>query len=64
MLTTVHKHQLSSLYVTLSEIQDVSGRGVPQGQVAIAGWCDDKLQPIRQRVQVLCTKIICGDFCD
>lgn len=43
MFTTVHKHQLSSLYVTLSEVQDVSGWGVPQGQVAIAGWSDDKL---------------------
>ena len=50
MLTTVHKHQLSSLYVILGEVQDVSGGGTLQDQVAIARWCDNKLQAVRLSV--------------
>ena len=50
MLTTVNKHQLSSLYVILGEVEDVSGGGALQDQVAIAWWCDDELQPVRMSV--------------
>lgn len=59
----MHKYQLSSLYVVLGEVQDVSGGGALQGQVAVAGWRDDELQPVGRSVRVLCTKIIYGDFC-
>ena len=55
VLTTMHKNQLSALYVMLGEIQDVSGRGALQGQVAVTGRCDDELQPFRWSVRVLCT---------
>lgn len=63
MLTAVHEHQLSGVYVILSKVQDVPGGGALQGQVAIAGWCDDELQPLRQGVRVLCTELITGDLC-
>jgi len=64
LLTTVHEHQLSSLYVILGEVQDLSGGGPLQGQVSVAWWCDDELQSLRLRsVRILCTQIVCGDFC-
>lgn len=63
MLTTVHEHQSSDLYVTLGKVQDVPGGGALQGQVAVAGWCDDELQPLGRSVRVLCTELMNGDFC-
>lgn len=59
----MHEHQLSGLYVTLGEVQDVAGGGALQSQVAVAGWCDDKLQPLIRSVRVLGTELIGGDFC-
>lgn len=64
MLTIVHKHQLLAFYVTLSEVQNVSGGGALQSQVAIAGWCHYELQPFRWSVSVLRTEIACGYLCD
>lgn len=63
-LTTVHKQQLSSLDVTLGEVQDVPGGGALQGQIPVAGWCYNELQPIWQSVQVLCAEFIHCDFSD
>lgn len=59
----MHKHQLAALYVILGKVQDVPGGGALQGQVAIAGWCDDELQAIGRSVQVFCTELINCDFC-
>lgn len=58
----MHEHQLSGLYVILSKVQDVPGGGALQGQVAIAGRCDDELQPLRQGVRVLRAELISGDL--
>lgn len=60
----MHEQQLSTLDVTLGEVQDVPGGGALQGQVAVAGWRDDELQPFWQSVRVLCTELINGDFRD
>lgn len=38
--------------------------GAPQGQIPVAGWCYNELQPIWQSVQVLCTEFIHCDSRD
>lgn len=59
----MYEHQLSGFYVFLGEVQDVPREGALQGQVAVTGWCDNELQPLRFSVQILRIKIFYRDFC-